>query len=97
MKHNGIDEYFEFVLSTDLAQAFKPAPKAYQLGVDAFGLRKEEIAFAAFAGWDVAGASWFGYPTVWVNRVQSVAENLDATPIATGRDLHVLTEMTKKL
>lgn len=93
MAHNGIDPYFEHVLSTDLAQAFKPAPKAYQLGVDAFGLRKEEIAFAAFAGWDVAGASWFGYPTVWVNRLQLPAEPLDAAPIATGQDMHAVTAL----
>lgn len=42
MKYNGIEDYFESVLSTDFAQAFKPAPKAYQLGVDAFGLKKRK-------------------------------------------------------
>lgn len=95
MRHNGIEDYFEFVLSTDQAQAFKPAPQSYQLGMDAFGLKKEEIAFAAFAGWDAAGASWFGYPTAWVNRLGFPIEHLDATPSIIGGDLSVLLEFIK--
>lgn len=95
MRHNKIGDDFDFVLSTDRAQAFKPSPKAYQLGVDAFGLQKEEIAFAAFAGWDAAGAAWFGYPSVWVNRLGLPAEQLDATPNATGRDLTALLDFVK--
>lgn len=86
MAHNGLDGLFEFVLSTDKAQAFKPAPQAYQLGVDAFQLPKENIAFAAFAGWDAVGAKWFGYPTVWVNRLGFTAEKLDTTPDITTQD-----------
>ena len=31
------------------------------------GLRRDEIAFAAFGGWDAAGAKSFGYPTFWGN------------------------------
>jgi len=68
MKRNGIEDFFEAALSTDRVHAFKPSPEAYQLGVDALGLRKEEITFAAFAAWDTAGAGWFGYPSVWINR-----------------------------
>ena len=30
----------------------------------------------AFAGWDVAGARWFGYPPVWVNRLELPVEEL---------------------
>ena len=43
-------------------------------------MKKEEIAFAAFAGWDVAGAKWFGYPTFWVNRVGAPLEELGVAP-----------------
>jgi len=43
-------------------------------------LQKQEIAFAAFGAWDAAGAKWFGYPTVWVNRGGVPAEELDARP-----------------
>ena len=49
MRRTGVERFFEAALSTDGVRAFKPAPEAYQLGVEAFGLKKEEIAFAAFA------------------------------------------------
>ena len=41
----------------------------------------------AFAGWDVAGARWFGYPTFWVNRVDLPVEELAVAPDRAGRDL----------
>jgi len=60
------------------------------MAISAFGLKKEEIAFAAFAGWDAAGAKWFGYPTFWVNRGQTVQEELGAIPDRVGKDLNDL-------
>ena len=79
MKNSGIEQLFTHVLSTDVAQSFKPDPRAYALALDAFGLPREEILFAPFAGWDAAGARWFGYPTFWVNRASRRAG-------ATGRE-----------
>jgi 2-haloacid dehalogenase len=76
--------YFEQSLSTDRVKAFKPDARAYRMAVDAFGLTPGEIVFAAFAGWDAAGAKSFGYPTFWVNRQNSVEEQLDAPPDAVG-------------
>jgi 2-haloacid dehalogenase len=85
-----LEGVFDFVLSTDAIKTFKPDPRAYQLGVDAFQLPKEQIAFAAFAGWDAAGATWFGYPTVWINRLSAPPEQLGTTPLATGQGLDTL-------
>jgi 2-haloacid dehalogenase len=81
---------FSHVLSTDRVRCYKPARPAYQLGVNTLGLERSEILFVAFAGWDVAGAVWFGYPTYWLNRLGSVTEELDATPLGTGTDLQSL-------
>jgi 2-haloacid dehalogenase len=78
---------FDQVLSTDRLKTYKPDPRAYQMGVDAFGVGREEIAFVAFAGWDATGARWFGYPTYWANRTMSAEEGLGAAPDGTGRDL----------
>jgi len=86
----GLDGLFEHVLSTDRVRSFKPDPKAYELGVKTLGLKREEIVFAAFAGWDVAGAKWYGYPTFWVNRTGSAAEELEATADAAGPGLEEL-------
>jgi 2-haloacid dehalogenase len=72
IRSSRLEGVFEHVLSTDQVQTYKPAPRAYQLGVDALGLEREQILFAAFAGWDASGAKRFGYPTFWVNRLDAV-------------------------
>jgi 2-haloacid dehalogenase len=62
------------------------------MAVTAFGLPKEEIVFAAFAGWDAAGAKWFGYPTVWMNRAGTPTEELGVAPDATCTNMAGLLE-----
>jgi 2-haloacid dehalogenase len=83
----GLDGMFEPVLSTDQAKTYKPDPRAYQLGTDILKLRREEILFVAFAGWDAAGAKAFGYPTFWVNRLQLPVEELGELPDGSGSNL----------
>ena len=87
LANSGLEGAFEQVLSTDRARTYKPDPLAYQLGLDAFGLPRDEILFVAFAGWDAAGAKSFGYPTFWANRLGAPGEELGVTPDATGSDL----------
>jgi 2-haloacid dehalogenase len=84
VKNSNLEGFFEPHLSTDRVEAFKPDPRAYQMGPDAFKLPKEQIAFAAFAGWDAAGAKWFGYPTFWVNRAKTPVEELGVVPDGAG-------------
>jgi 2-haloacid dehalogenase len=95
IKNAGLDGAFEHVLSTDRIKAYKPDPRAYQMAIDAFELKREEILFAAFAGWDAAGAKWFGSPTFWVNRLNLPAEELGVAPDAMGRDLTALVSFVK--
>ena len=90
VKNSGLQGIFEDHLSTDRAGVFKPAPVAYRMAMHAFRLSKEEIAFAAFAGWDAVGAKWFGYPTYWVNRANAAAEELGASADGEGKDLNGL-------
>jgi 2-haloacid dehalogenase len=78
---------FDHVLSTDRVKVYKPDPRAYQMGVDALGLKPDQILFAAFAGWDAAGAKSFGYPTFWVNRQNQPAEELGVVADATAGNL----------
>jgi 2-haloacid dehalogenase len=87
LARSGLASLFEHVLSTDRARTYKPDPRAYELGTEAFGLRREEILFVAHAGWDAAGAKSFGYPTLWVNRPGLPPEELGASPDGAGRDL----------
>ena len=92
IENAGLEGAFEHVLSTDGIRAYKPHPRAYQMGMDAFRLEREAVLFAAFAGWDAAGARWFGYPTFWVNRLGFPDEELGVTADAVGRDLQDLVD-----
>jgi 2-haloacid dehalogenase len=92
IRNSHLDGMFEHVLSTDRVGVYKPDPRAYQMGVDAFGVPPEQIVFAAFAGWDVAGARSFGYPTFWVNRQNQPTEQLGVVADAGGRTLDDLVE-----
>ena len=84
IKSAGLEGRFEQLLSTDRVQAYKPDPRAYQMGIDAFSLPKQAILFAAFASWDAAGAKSFGYETYWANRLNLPVEELGVEPDAIG-------------
>jgi 2-haloacid dehalogenase len=90
----GIADLFEFALSTDAVKAFKPDPRAYQMVEGAFKIQRESIAFAAFGGWDAAGARSFGLHTFWVNRFNAPLEELGVKPDA---EVGTLTELAKYL
>ena len=83
----GLTTLFDALVSTDANHTYKPDPRAYQLGIERLKLRKRDIVFAAFGGWDAAGAKSFGYPTVWVNRFHQPPEELGINPDRTVSDL----------
>jgi 2-haloacid dehalogenase len=95
IKYSKLEGYFENLLSTDKVRAFKPSVNAYQMGVNSFKLNKEEIVFAAHAGWDAIGAKWFGYPTFWVNRQNLTLDELSVTPDGIGKNLTDLVNFVK--
>lgn len=95
IKNSALDGIFEHVLSTDTIKTYKPDPDAYQMAIDAFNLKREEILFVPFAGWDAAGAKSFGYTTFWVNRLNLPVEKLGVTPDATGQNLTDLVSFMK--
>jgi 2-haloacid dehalogenase len=95
MKHSGLREFFDTLISTDAARTFKPDPRAYALGPERLGLARDEIVFAAFGGWDAAGARWFGFPTFWVNRLGVTTEELQPGPHQSGPDLAALEQFVR--
>jgi 2-haloacid dehalogenase len=92
-----LDGLFDHVLSTDRIRTHKPDPRAYQLAIDALHMARDEILFAPFAGWDAAGAKWFGYPTFWVNRMNVPGEVVGVEPDAMGPDLTSLLDFVRPL
>ena len=88
----GLTELFDALVSTDENRTYKPDPRAYRLGMERLRLAKKDILFAAFGGWDAAGAKAFGYPTIWVNRFNQPAEELGIRPDHVAQDLSGLLE-----
>jgi 2-haloacid dehalogenase len=89
LERSNFDQLFDVLISTDRIKTYKPDPRAYALGPALLGLPRERVAFAAFGGWDAAGAKWFGLPTFWVNRFGVTEEQLVA-PDASGPSLQAL-------
>ncbi len=83
----GIADLFDLLLSTEVNKTYKPDPKAYALGMEKLNLKKNEILFAAFGGWDAFGAKSFGYPTYWVNRFNLPDERLGIQADQTSKDI----------
>ena len=79
-----MEDLFSHVISVDAVRKFKTAPEAYQLGTDLLGMPPRDIVFVSSNGWDVCGASWFGYKTFWVNRAGAPMEELGVTPHGQG-------------
>ena len=90
IRKSGLSRVFNEVLSTDRVRIYKPALRAYEMGVDALGVPKERILFVASAGWDAFGAKAFGYPVYWVNRQGQAREELGVIPDGAGATLDEL-------
>jgi 2-haloacid dehalogenase len=86
--HSGLK--FDAVLSVDAAKVFKPAPQAYQIALDHFGVPKERIGFVSSNFWDAAGAKSFGFTVYWINRAGVAAERLGFQPDRVVKSLAAL-------
>lgn len=84
---SGLTAFFDHVLSVEAVGRFKTAPQAYQLGPDAFGCAAKEILFVSSNCWDVCGATWFGYTTLWLNRYDLPLDRLGVAPSHMGTSL----------
>ena len=80
VRASGLEGLFSHVLSVDAVRVYKPSPRVYDLAPQALGLAPGEIVFVSSNAWDVAGAATFGFRTCWCNRVNTPAEELEATP-----------------
>jgi len=87
---SGLRGLLSHVLSVDAICRYKTHPDAYALGPAALGLPAAQIAFVSSNCWDVAGATWYGYRTFWVNRSGAPLDRLDAQPEGSGRTLEDL-------
>ncbi|KZD03916.1 haloacid dehalogenase type II [Oceanibaculum pacificum] len=93
VKHAGFDTLLDAVISVDPVRVFKPHHKAYDIVVDTLGLPAGDILFVSSNGFDVAGASYYGFPVAWIQRISGQAEELGAKPAHSIRYLTDLVEL----
>ena len=94
---SGVEPYLEAVLSVATSRRFKPHPAAYQCACDRFGEAPNTVAFVSSNGWDIVGATYFGFRTVWVNRLGLPPEELGVRPDAVVGSLRELPDALSRV
>jgi 2-haloacid dehalogenase len=84
-----IGDVLDDVLSVQSVGIFKPAPQVYDLVGRRFGCENAQVLFVSSNGWDAAGATGYGFETVWVNRAGDPQDRLPWVPA------HVLSDLTQ--
>lgn len=78
----GLDACFDAVLSVDAVRAYKADQRVYDLVTTHFRVYPDAVSFQSSNRWDVAGATAFGFRTVWINRTGAPDEYPDLPPAA---------------
>ena len=80
VKSNHLENIFDDIFSIEEVGVYKPDSKVYDVPLKKYQIQKSEIAFLSSNTWDVSGAGNYGYNSIWVNRNQSIFDNLDYEP-----------------
>ncbi len=75
-----LDQILDEVFSVDVVRLFKTDPSAYGLVTSGWKLSPDAVSFQSSNRWDIAGATKFGFRTVWINRTAQPDEYGDLTP-----------------
>ncbi|MEP2944257.1 MAG: haloacid dehalogenase type II [Hyphomicrobiales bacterium] len=88
VKSAGLKGKLDAVLSVDRVGVNKPDPRVYQMTLDHFGIKADEVCFISNNAWDSHGGAHFGYQVARLNRYGAPAEKLSGAPriIMTGLD-----------
>ena len=93
VKNNNLENIFDDIFSVEEVGIFKPDSKVYELPVNKYNIKKDEILFLSANTWDVSGGGNYGYNSVWVNRNKNIFDNLDYQPLDEIHDLSELLEI----
>ena len=80
VKNAALDTILDDVFSVDALATFKTAPATYEMVTTAYRLYPDAVSFQSSNRWDVAGATKFGFRTVWINRANMPDEYGDLAP-----------------
>ena len=77
---NNLTEIFDDLFSIEEVKIYKPDNKVYEIPVNKYKIKPEEIVFLSSNTWDVSGGGNYGYQSIWVNRNDNIFDNLDYKP-----------------
>jgi 2-haloacid dehalogenase len=77
---NNLTEIFDDLFSIEEVKIYKPDNKVYEIPINRYKIKPEEIVFLSSNTWDVSGGGNYGYQSVWVNRNNNIFDNLDYKP-----------------
>ncbi|PJI10466.1 MULTISPECIES: haloacid dehalogenase type II [Clostridium] len=80
VKNSKIDEYIDNSFSADSLKIYKPYTSVYNLVIEKYNLKKNEVLFISCNTWDVVGAKSFGFNVSWINRFNGKKEVLPFEP-----------------
>ena len=90
---NKLDLIFDDIFSIEEVGIYKPDSKVYDLPVNKYKIKPNEIIFLSANTWDVSGGGNYGYNSVWVNRNNTVFDNLDYKPFKEIKSLQQLLDI----
>ena len=93
VKNNNLENIFDDIFSIEEVGIFKPDSKVYDLPVNKYKIKKDEVLFLSANTWDVSGGGNYGYNSVCVNRKKNIFDNLDYQPLNEIHDLSELLEI----
>ena len=93
VRGNNLDNLFDDLFSIEEVKIYKPDSKVYDLPVKKYKIKKNEVAFLSSNTWDVSGGGNYGFNSIWVNRNNSIFDNLDYKPVNEIKNLSELTKL----
>jgi 2-haloacid dehalogenase len=93
VESNGLKSHLDKVVTIEDVRLFKTAPQAYELLLQAFPVKKEEILFVSSNAWDALAAKWYGFDVFWVNRLNHPFEEIGEKPNYEGNSLSKVLEI----
>ena len=95
VRNNDLDNLFDDLFSIEQVGIYKPDSKVYDLPIKKYKIEKNEVAFLSANTWDVSGGGNYGFNSIWVNRNNSIFDNLDYKPLNEIKNLRELIKLIK--
>ena len=93
VKSNHLDNLFDDIFSIEQVGIYKPSSRVYDMPIKKYNINKSEVAFLSANTWDVSGGGNYGYQSIWVNRNNTIFDNLDFEPKYQITDLNELIQL----